>query len=196
LDSRIWVAEICWSLDFHIWTGNLECARCSNAQDALVTATVEVDDVERTTFSLVSTPEWRSVCTWRHSILLEGSRISTEAVLLLLGPSLRDPVAWRRPGTLFQIPRDTSGAFIVQDIADLSRAEQGRLLMWMNESSRPKQVVSTTTNPLFPLVARGQFDETLYYRLNVVLLRVDASSLDVPAGGPLTVPFADQQASL
>lgn len=146
--------------------------------------TVDIDDTERDTLSLVSTPEWRSVCTRRHNILLEGSRISTEAVLLLLGPSLREPVAWRRPGALFQIPSDTSGAFIVQDIADLSRAEQSRLLMWMNEPSHPKQVISTATEPLFPLVARGQFDETLYYRLNVVLLRVDARSLDVPAFRP------------
>jgi hypothetical protein len=28
--------------------------------------------------------------------------------------------------------------------------------------------------PLFPLVVRGLFDEALYYRLNVVLLRIDS----------------------
>lgn len=191
------MVEIRSPLDSHIWTPNLECACCSNAQDALVTATADVDDAERTaTFSLVSTPEWCSVRTWRHNVLLEGSQISTEAVLLLLGPSLRDPVAWRRSGALFQIPRETSGALIVQGIAELSRTEQSRLLMWMNESSHAKQVVATTTNPLFPLVARGQFDEILYYRLNVVLLRVDANSLDAPAAGPLAAAVTGHQASL
>ena len=31
-----------------------------------------------------------------------------------------------------------------------------------------------TARPLFALVAAGVFDATLYYRLNVVLLRVEA----------------------
>ena len=43
---------------------------------------------------------------------------------------------------------------------------------WMRGTDRPQQVVSLTTRPLFPLVTRGSFDEDLYYRLNVIMLRV------------------------
>ena len=38
-----------------------------------------------------------------------------------------------------------------------------------------KQVVATTAHPLFPLIARGLFDEVLYYRLNITLMRIDAT---------------------
>lgn len=36
----------------------------------------------------------------------------------------------------------------------------------------PRQVICSTTTSLFPLVARGLFDETLYHRLNVVTVRI------------------------
>ena len=55
----------------------------------------------------------------------------------------------------------------------MSRQEQAELLRWLENSTDRKQVVSTTVQPLFPLVDRGLFDETLYYRLNVMLLSVD-----------------------
>ena len=48
-------------------------------------------------------------------------------------------------------------------------------LRWLENSIDQKQVVSTTVQPLFPLVERGLFAEALYYRLNVMLLCVDAS---------------------
>jgi hypothetical protein len=38
------------------------------------------------------------------------------------------------------------------------------------------QIVSTTERRLIALVARGLFDETLYYRLNVMLLRVGSKN--------------------
>ena len=42
-------------------------------------------------------------------------------------------------------------------------------------------MISTTTEVLFPLVVPGQFDETLYYRLNVILLRAEAADLEEEA---------------
>jgi hypothetical protein len=39
-----------------------------------------------------------------------------------------------------------------------------------------RQVVSTTGQPLFDLVATGLFDEALYYRLNMTFLKIDSPS--------------------
>jgi transcriptional regulator of acetoin/glycerol metabolism len=68
------------------------------------------------------------------------------------------------------------GALVVHDISALTAPEQDRLLGWLDDPHRRTQVVCTTTEPLFPLVARGLFDETLYYRLNVILLQLTRSS--------------------
>jgi hypothetical protein len=59
----------------------------------------------------------------------------------------------------------------------LDREEQGALLKWL-ETDR-KQVVSTTTEPLFPLIADGRFNEALYYRLNILLMRIGTT--DTPS---------------
>ena len=53
--------------------------------------------------------------------------------------------------------------------------EQAALLRWL-EGDR-KQVVCTTAQPLFPLVDRGLFDETLYYRLNIARVAVGADAV-------------------
>lgn len=126
-------------------------------------------------FSPGLTGEWRSVCTARHNVLLEGPAASTEAVVRLLEPHLREPVAWKRPRAPLELPTGECGALVLQDIAALGGEEQTRLLGLLDDGTRRKQVVSTTTHPLFPLVARGLFDEALYYRLNVVLLHVVGS---------------------
>jgi hypothetical protein len=46
------------------------------------------------------------------------------------------------------------------------------LFGWLDDPHGSKQVVSTTADSLFPRVARGLFDEALYYRLNVMRLSV------------------------
>ena len=143
----------------------------------MVTGTVDVDVQELATFELALTAEWRSVCTGRHNVLLEGSQASTDAVLLLLRPYLLDPVTWKPSGAPFELHTDKPGALILPGVGALGGAEQDHLLEWLDDSHGRTQVVSTTTEPLFSLVARGLFDETLYYRLNVILLHVDEKNL-------------------
>jgi len=123
-------------------------------------------------------PEWRSLCTERPNLLLEGSEESTEGRLLFLAPYLRKPVLWKPSHAPFARPTGECGALVLQNVAALGREEQSALLRWLDDSNGRTQVVSTTAQPLFPLVARGVFDEALYYRLNVVLLCVDSSSAD------------------
>ena len=128
-------------------------------------------------------PEWRSLCTERPNLLLEGSEESTEGVLLFLAPYLRKPVLWKPSRGPFVHPTGECGALVLQNVAALGREEQSDLFRWLDDSNGQTQVVSTTAQPLFPSVARGLFDEALYYRLNVVLLCVDSSSADALAEG-------------
>ena len=128
--------------------------------------------------------EWTTLCAKRHNVLLEGSAAATNATLLLLQPHLRQPVAWSQPQTPLQLPSRDAGAFVLRDVAALSASDQARLLEWGGSRSNT-QIVSTTEGSLFALVVRGLFDATLYYRLNVMLLRVGsitpAASSDVLA---------------
>jgi Sigma-54 interaction domain len=142
-----------------------------------VIGTVEVALSEAYKFRLASTPEWRSVCTRHHCVLLEGPENVTDTVLLLLTPHLRTPVVWTGSQAPLEFPAGPCGALVLRDVATLGREEQARLLGWLDDPHGPKQVVSTTANPLFPSVARGHFDDALYYRLNVIRLCLDSNAI-------------------
>ena len=109
----------------------------------------------------------------RHNILLEGPKAWSEALLLRLQPHFRPPVSRNGSGVAFQLIAGDVGALILQDVDLLTAAEQTRVVAWMHGTTRHTKIVATTVRPLFPLVARGVFDDGLYYRLNEVLLQVD-----------------------
>jgi len=123
--------------------------------------------------------EWRSLRSRsrRCNLLLEGPEEDTDAVLALLKPHLREPILWQRRGAPLELPVGKSDTLILQDVAALGPVEQRRLIAWLDETGQFTQVVSTTTNALFPLVVDGLFDSALYYRLNVLLMHVDADTL-------------------
>jgi hypothetical protein len=121
-------------------------------------------------FSLHCAAEWLGA---HHNLLLEGAETSTVAVLRLVAPDLRAPVMWTRPGAPFPFPADEIGTLILEEVDGLSPEEQTHLLKWIEARPHTK-TVSTTAHPLFALVERGRFDIALYYRLNVILLRLDS----------------------
>lgn len=127
---------------------------------------------------LTSTSEWRSLCTWQHNVIFEGPEHATESLLLLLEPHLRTPTLWKRAPMPLALPTDECGALVLRNVSALDRHEQAALLRWLDGDR--KQVVSTSIHPLFPLIASGLFDEALYYRLNVMLLRIDSTGAPVP----------------
>jgi len=131
-----------------------------------------VDGSELQSTSIPSMAEWRSICSSHHNVLLEGPTVCTEAVLHLLKPYLDKPVTLKRSGAPLELNTSKNGALVMHDIGAFSGAEQDRMLGWLDDPQSRAQVVCTTTEPLFPLVARGLFDETLYYRLNVILLKL------------------------
>ena len=148
--------------------------------------TVDVDVSEPQTSSLPSAAEWSRICTGRLRVLLEGPRACTDAVLHVLKPYLGEPVTLKRSGAPLELDTSMRGALVVHDISAFSGPEQNRILGWLDDAHNRTQVVCTTTEPLFPLVARRLFDETLYYRLNVILLQltrspgITARSLEAP----------------
>jgi hypothetical protein len=122
---------------------------------------------------LITTPEWLSVSTRQHNAIFEGPEHATEGLLLLLQPSLRTPAIWKRAPMPLELPTDECGALVLRNVCALDRHEQAALSRWLDASR--KQVVATTVDSLFQLVARGLFDEALYYRLNTMLMRIDST---------------------
>jgi Sigma-54 interaction domain len=148
----------------------------SDMGETMTRATVAVDATNLQTASLPSTAEWSQICTGRHNVLLEGPMACTEAVLHLLKPHFGEPMTMKRSGAPLELHTLKGGTVVVHDIAAFSRPEQERILEWLDNPQTQTQVVCTTIEPLFPLVAEGLFDETLYYRLNVILLQLTRSS--------------------
>jgi hypothetical protein len=109
----------------------------------------------------------------RHacSALLEGPATATEAVLRLLHVHLAEPVVSHQVGAPLVLPSETR-TLILRDPCALTDDAQRRLLAWLRDADAPRRIISTSVRPLFPLVADGRFDAALYYRLNVLLLRV------------------------
>ena len=114
--------------------------------------------------------EWRTLCAHRHNVLLEGPVASTSAVLRRLLPHIARPLRSRGPHTPLTLPSAAIGALILEEVGTLGADDQTQLLEWLAGGESPTQIVSTTEQPLFPLVMQGLFCAALYYRLNVLLL--------------------------
>jgi hypothetical protein len=123
--------------------------------------------------STVGSPlEWRAVRDGRFNLLLEGPQASTAAAILLLKRHLRGIVHWN-PGTAPpELPLRKVSTLLVDNVGSLQAKEQSTLLTWTSDTENKIQIVAITTDPLFPLVGRGLFDERLYYRLNTIFLRI------------------------
>jgi len=129
------------------------------------------------TFRISSSTEWRILCVAHPNVLLEGREPATDSALLLLEPHLFGPVISKRQDAPLAVPTAEVGALILPDVGGLTGEEQRALLGWIDATKGRTQIVSMTTQPLFPLVERGLFDPALYYRLNVMLLHVDDSAI-------------------
>jgi sigma54-dependent transcription regulator len=133
---------------------------------------VEVD-VSRLGRFTAESVQWLDVCAVRPNLLLEGPEAATFSVLLALEPHVRRPIVWKPNQARLDLPAANVGALVLPNVGRLDATEQARLLAWLEDPDLRAQVVSTSEHPLFSQVARREFDETLYYRLNVVLLHID-----------------------
>ncbi len=129
--------------------------------------------------------DWHLLYTGHQNVLIEGAVASTTAVVSLLLPHLREPIARRHPATPLDLPDNESGTLMLEDAATLSPAEQKRLLAWIHGAGSLARIVATARHPLFTNVERGLFDAALYYRLNVMLLQLDAADGALHAHGDI-----------
>jgi hypothetical protein len=116
------------------------------------------------------------------NVLLEGSPSSIEGSLAALKPHLREPVCEFRPADGACVPQPREGTLILLEAVRLDAAQQTALLRWFDECGGlvPVRIVSTSSEPLFSLVASGAFPADLYYRLNVMLIAPARSEDSLP----------------
>jgi hypothetical protein len=113
----------------------------------------------------------------RANLLVVGDPAATGVVLELLGLSPREPVTTWRPRQPLELPPPgRATTLILHDVDQLTPAAQAAVLRWLDQSARQPWVVSTTTEPLWPHVDRGAFNEVLYYRLNTVCLHAPSAT--------------------
>ena len=127
-------------------------------------------------------PDWELVVAGRQNVLLQGAEPALDAAVTLLRQQLGGPFQHWLAGSGSPLPPRLPGVLFLSQVDACSEAEQQLLLEWLQETDCRVQVVSTTTRRLSELVERGEFRADLYYRLNIVLLELIATSDATLAG--------------
>jgi hypothetical protein len=105
------------------------------------------------------------------NVLVLGTLEATRIVVDMLRLDLRGPIARWRAGQPLDLPSPARAATLVlEGVTRLTTDEQFRVLRWLDEVKGQIRVVSTTSEPLWPRVQVGVFNEVLYYRLNTVFV--------------------------
>ncbi|HUK34498.1 MAG TPA: sigma 54-interacting transcriptional regulator [Vicinamibacterales bacterium] len=125
-------------------------------------------------------PEWTRVITAGANVLLEGDRRNTDAAILHLLPHLPAPIFYSGAGEELSLLNHCT--VILRDVDTLPDVEQKRLHDWLGRKPDSVQTVSTTQRSLFALVQDGRFEPDLYYRLNVILLRLNVDDIEEIGG--------------
>ena len=117
--------------------------------------------------------EWSVFQATKPNALLIGPAADVKAAISGLLPYLRAPVVVHcHPRAMAECTWPPTGALVGWDVDTLDRTQQEQLLAWMDSHAADLQVISVGEAPVFPLVLRKEFIDTLYYRLNMVCLNV------------------------
>jgi Sigma-54 interaction domain len=127
----------------------------------------------RPTTTSLRLADWQLLVTARPNTLLEGPHEATDAIVGEAMEWLAEPHATWSGAPLCC---DRPATLVVRSVSALDGDQQQALLAWLDAPGDRMQVISTTDDPLYPLVSRGAFLANLYYRLNVLLL--DVASTD------------------
>ena len=114
--------------------------------------------------------EWRAIITVRPNVLAEGPDSSTERLIDAITSTLRGPVYEWDCVSCGQEPAST---LIVRHVDLLNAADHRRLLDYLTAEGtqvRVRQVIATSTQPLYAMVESGLLSSDLYYRLNTIRL--------------------------
>jgi len=100
-----------------------------------------------------------------------GNGDEIDKVLAQLAAHLLTPVAEWDP-TKTGIPERGCRTLIIKHAAQLTGAHQRDLLKLSSESGEPVHVIATSTESVFAAVSDGLFLDSLYYRLNTMLIEL------------------------
>jgi hypothetical protein len=117
--------------------------------------------------------DWNTFVASRANAIIVGTEEAALGVWTAVWPSLQKPIHWVEAGRL-TLPRRSAGTLILQGADALTASDQRELFEWLEGDARATRILTTARRPLFPLVEGGSFLEALYYRLNVVLLVLQA----------------------
>lgn len=99
--------------------------------------------------------------------LLVGPPVKTDALVREWLPELPSPIVEWRPGDHEPIPSMMAGTVILHDVASVPPEQQASFEARLRALGHRLRVVSTSVAPVWPVVQRGDFLASLYYRLNV-----------------------------
>jgi hypothetical protein len=107
----------------------------------------------------------------RPNVMVVGNGDEIDKVLAQLAAHLLTPVAEWDP-TKTGIPKGGCRTLIIKHAAQLTGAHQQDLLKLSSESGEPVHVIATSTESVFAAVTDGLFLDSLYYRLNTMLIEL------------------------
>jgi hypothetical protein len=111
----------------------------------------------------------------RANLLLYGDERSIRRAMSGICPRLATPLRAVGPDVPLELPEPaTGGTLVIRDVGRLSPQDQRRLLEWTETVSGAITIVSTTTGALFQQVETESFLAALYYRLNTVVVNLEA----------------------
>ena len=112
--------------------------------------------------------------TARRNLLVTGPALRVTALLQRLAATERTTVVSCGTEPL-RFPKLGAGStLILRDIDTLTAVEQNGLAGWIAAGDSDVHLITTASTSLLPLVDAGDFDATLYYRLNIVYIALDA----------------------
>lgn len=107
------------------------------------------------------------------NVMLVGSAGAAKELITIFEPHLALPVVEWDPCASADPPSLSYGTVIVWNVDQMQPPEQQRLDAFVRDHWRGVQIVSVAEGELFDRVQRGDFLETLYYRLNLVRIHVN-----------------------
>lgn len=119
----------------------------------------------------------------KPNFLVVGHDVSVERVARALAERIPLVVPVNIGEVPLALPHSPERACLLWDVAAMSASQQHHLLRWMTEANDGVQVVSVASEPLWPLVVRGRFLDSLYYLLNTVVVQAATDETSIYHGG-------------
>jgi len=119
----------------------------------------------------------------KPNFLVLGGDVSVVRVALTLAEQIPMVVPVHVSEVPLALPRKSERACLLWDVAAMSLSQQHHLLRWMTECNDCVQVVSVASQPLWPLVVRGGFLDSLYYMLNTIVVQAAEDETSIYHGG-------------